>query len=406
MEQTMPLDFIPPLLNNNGRKIILLVLDGLGGLSLETGGKTELETAHTPHMDTLSQEGSLGETIPIRPGITPGSGPAHLAMFGYDPLTYDVGRGALEATGAGMRVDPGDVAARGNFCTLDSAGKITDRRAGRISGIEAEPAIRKLQQVSLPGVEIEVKQLKEYRFAVVMRGEGLSADIADTDPQRTGVAPLAVTATHPASKKASEHFQQWVQLAQSSLRDHPQANGLTLRGFGTDPELPQYADVYGLHAACVAVYPMYRGVSKLVGMNVIEFEGEQPADEFAAVAAIWDDYDFFFVHIKKTDSMGEDGNFDGKVKIIESVDQALPELLQLDPEVIMITGDHSTPARMKSHSWHPVPFLMWSKNLGRADQQSGFGERACAQGGLGTLPATDIMALALAHAGRLQKYGA
>ena len=203
----MPFDHIPPLLNNNGSKIILLVLDGLGGLPIEAGGKTELEAANTPNMDKLAAEGTLGQTIPIRPGITPGSGPAHLALFGYDPLTYDVGRGALEATGAGMQVAPGDVAARGNFCTLDADGNITDRRAGRISGEEAKPAIEKLAaNSSIDGVDIEVKQLKEYRFAVVMRGEGLGAEIADTDPQRTGVAPLPVTATDDASQKAAELF--------------------------------------------------------------------------------------------------------------------------------------------------------------------------------------------------------
>ncbi|NOH13861.1 MAG: phosphoglycerate mutase, partial [Chloroflexi bacterium] len=317
-----------------------------------------------------------------------------------------VGRGALEATGAGLVVNPGDVAARGNFCTLDAEGNITDRRAGRISGEEAKPAIEKLKQISIDGVNIEVKQLKEYRFAIVMRGAGLGAEIEDTDPQRTGVPPLAVTATDDASQNAAGLFQQWVKKAQEALMDEEKANGATLRGFGTDPGLPQYQDIYGLKAACVAVYPMYRGVSKLVGMDVIQFEGEKPADEFAATKDIWNDYDFVFIHIKKTDSMGEDGNFDGKVEIIESVDKALPNLLALDPDVVMITGDHSTPARMKSHSWHPVPFLMWSKDLGLPDQQSSFGERACALGGLGTRPATDAMPLALAHAGRLKKFGA
>jgi 2,3-bisphosphoglycerate-independent phosphoglycerate mutase len=305
-----------------------------------------------------------------------------------------------------LDVKPGDVAARGNFCTLDANGNITDRRAGRISNEVAAPLVERLQKVQIPGVETEVRQVKEYRFTVVMRGEGLNPSLKDTDPQKTGVPPLPVTASDPAAEKAAELFNQWVAKAREALADHPQANGLTLRGFATDPELQTYKDAYGLKAACVAVYPMYRGVSKLVGMDVIEFAGEYPQDEFAAVKANWNAYDFFFVHIKKTDSMGEDGNFDGKVKIIEGVDAALPDLLALKPDVLMITGDHSTPALMKSHSWHPVPFLIWAPTTHLPDNQTQFGERACAQGGLGTFPAVECMSQALAHAGRLTKYGA
>jgi 2,3-bisphosphoglycerate-independent phosphoglycerate mutase len=402
----MPKEYLKDLLIPSGSKIVLLVLDGLGGLPMEAGGKTELETAKTPNMDKLAAEGTLGQTIPIRPGITPGSGPAHLALFGYDPIVYDVGRGALEATGAGMDFQPGDVAVRGNFCTVDDNGLITDRRAGRIPSEEAIHVVEKLAKVSIPGVETKVKLVKEYRFAVVMRGKGLHGEIADTDPQRTGVAPLPAVATDPNSEKTAELFNQWITKARAAIADEPKANCLTLRGFAGDPGLPKYKNVYGLQAACVAVYPMYRGVSSLVGMDVQSFEGEYPADEFKAVADVWDDYDFFFVHIKKTDSMGEDGNFDGKVHIIESVDEALPALMNLNPDVVIITGDHSTPAKMRSHSWHPVPFLIWSSQYSMPDTQTHFGERACAQGGLGTIPATDTMSLALAHAGRLQKYGA
>ena len=398
--------YIAPLLNSSTSKIILLVLDGLGGLPIEANGFTELESASTPHMDQLAFEGTLGQTIPIRPGITPGSGPAHLSLFGYDPLTHDVGRGALEATGAGLIVNPGDVAARGNFCTLDPEGKISDRRAGRITSEEAIPLVADLAKITIPGVHIEVKHVREYRFAVVMRGEGLSPEIADTDPQQTGLHPLAAIATSPNAKRTADLFNLWIAEAEKLLGNHPKANGLTLRGFGTDPILPKYKDIYGLKAACAAVYPMYRGVSKLVGMDVLEFSGESPEDEFNAVVEAWHKYDFFFVHIKKTDSKGEDGDFAGKAKIIEGVDAALPALLNLQPEVLIITGDHSTPARMRSHSWHPVPFLLWSPKLGLADSQTLFGERACSQGGLGTFPATDTMPLALAHAGRLNKFGA
>jgi 2,3-bisphosphoglycerate-independent phosphoglycerate mutase len=402
----MSLNYIPPLLLPAESKIVLLVLDGLGGLPIQPGGPTELEAANTPHMDRLAAEGTLGQTIPIRQGITPGSGPAHLALFGYDPLQYDVGRGVLSASGVGIQVKPGDIAVRGNFCSLDEKGNITDRRAGRIPNEEALPLVKKLHAIQIPGVETEVKHVKEYRFTVVMRGKGLDDNIDDTDPQRTGVPPHPVTATKPAAEKTTTHFQEWVDQARTILSDQPKANGVTLRGFATNPALPQYKDIFGLKAACVAVYPMYRGVAHLVGMEVKDFAGETPEDEFNAVEENWNDYDFFFIHIKKTDSMGEDGNFDGKVKIIEGVDKALPKLLDLEPDVLIITGDHSTPARFKSHSWHPVPLLLWAPQTGLPDLQSAFGERACAQGGLGTIPATEIMPLAMAHASRLTKYGA
>lgn len=402
----MPFDYIPPLLKKNNSKIVLLVLDGLGGLPLNPGGQTELETAQTPNMDQLALEGTLGQTVPIAPGITPGSGPAHLALFGYDPLVYAVGRGALSAAGVGVKVNPGDVAARANFCTLDAEGKITDRRAGRIGNEISIPIIQKLKDVQIIGVTVEVNLVKEYRFSVVMRGEGLHPALKDTDPQVTGSAPYPVEATDPAAERTAELFNQWVAEARKVLADEPKANGFTLRGFATDPGLQSYRDAYGLKAACVAVYPMYRGVSRLVGMDVLEFEGEYPEHEFAAVKEVWDDYDFFFVHIKKTDSTGEDGNFDGKVHIIEGVDEALPRLLELKPDVLIITGDHSTPAKMKAHSWHPVPFLLWAPETAMPDHQKEFGERACAQGGLGTFPALDTMPQALGHANRINKYGA
>jgi 2,3-bisphosphoglycerate-independent phosphoglycerate mutase len=402
----MPYKYLHPLLMENDKKIVLLVMDGLGGLPMEKDGLTELETAKTPNMDRLAAEGILGCTVPVRPGITPGSGPAHLALFGYDPLEFDIGRGVLEAFGVGLYVQPGDVAIRGNFCTLDKDGKITDRRAGRIPTDEAIPVVEKLKTIEIPDVEIVVKHVKEYRFTVVMRGEGLDPRIADTDPQETGVPVLPVTAEDPAAEKTARLYQEFLDKADVLLKDEPKANGITLRGFATNPELTSYEQAYGLKAACIAVYPMYRGVSSLVGMDVIDFEGEHPEDEFKTTGKIWNDYDFFFIHIKKTDSMGEDGNFEGKVKIIEGVDKALPDLLALKPDVLMITGDHSTPARMRMHSWHPVPFLLWSPELGMPDHQTSFGERACAQGGLGIFPATDVMSLALAHAGRLNKYGA
>ena len=402
----MSFDHLKLLLNPNKSKIVLLILDGLGGLPMEAKGETALEAAVTPVMDRLASQGALGSIVPIRPGITPGSGPAHLSLFGYDPLTYLVGRGALEASGVGIELEPGDVAARGNFCTLDKNGKIRDRRAGRISSEVAIPLIEKLQAISIEGVHITLQHLREYRFALMLRGENLDADIQDTDPQKVGFSPLKAIGNNPSAVKTAALFQQWISKAEKILSDENQANGVTLRGFGTDPLLPKYPDIFALRAACVAVYPMYRGVSKLVGMDMIDFEGERPADEFNALKSIWQQYDFFFVHIKKTDSMGEDGNFEGKKEVIENVDQALEQLLALNPDVVIITGDHSTPAKMRSHSWHPVPLLLWAPERGLADNQEAFGERNCANGGLGTFHATEILPLALAHAGRLKKYGA
>lgn len=402
----MPFDYIPHLLIKSTSKIVLLVMDGLGGLPMDTDGPTELEYAHTPNMDRLASQGMLGVTTPVRPGITPGSGPAHLALFGYDPIKYEIGRGVLESVGVGLHVNPGDVAARGNFCTLDRDGKIIDRRAGRIPSDESAPLVERLKEISLPDIETDVRQVKEYRFAVVMRGENLVPEIEDTDPQETGVPPLDPKPRDPSAQHTAELFKQWISQAQQILADNEKANGLTLRGFASDPNLPRFEDSYGLHPACISVYPMYKGVSRLVGMDVVKFDGETPEDEFGAVARVWDDYDFFFVHIKKTDSKGEDGDFEGKAKIIEGVDQALPHLLDLKPDVLIITGDHSTPARLRTHSWHPVPFLLWAPATVRPDDQTRFGERACVHGALSNFSAHDTIPLALAHAKRLEKFGA
>jgi 2,3-bisphosphoglycerate-independent phosphoglycerate mutase len=305
-----------------------------------------------------------------------------------------------------MTVEQGAIAARGNFCTLDDQGLISDRRAGRIPSEEALPIVEILNDVQLPDVEVEVRHVREYRFAVIMRGVDLDATILDTDPQSTGKAPLPAVAEKPEAEKTADYFNQWIKAAEQALKNQPKANGLTLRGFSSDPALPSFMDVYGLNAACVAVYPMYRGVSKLVGMEILDFPGESPKEEFDVVKQNWDAYDFFFVHIKKTDSRGEDGDFKKKAEIIASVDHALPQLLALKPDVIAITGDHSTPARLKTHSWHPVPLLLWAPATVLTDSQERFGERACQLGGLNTFYARELLPLMLAHAERLRKYGA
>jgi 2,3-bisphosphoglycerate-independent phosphoglycerate mutase len=402
----MPYPYLKPLLDNNGSKIILLVLDGLGGIATTPEGKTALEAAKTPNLDRLAKEGTLGQTIPIRYGITPGSGPAHLALFGYEPLEFVIGRGALSAAGIGLPVHLGDIAARGNLCTLDDQGNIIDRRAGRISQEEAAPVIAKLDQVQIPGVEVEVRQVKEYRFVIVMRGEGLHPHLNDTDPQEVGVPPLIVEPQTKEAERAAELMGQWIEEATKVLADEPVANGFLLRGFATDPGLPSYENAYELEAACIAEYPMYKGVSRLVGMDVLELVGPGIKGEFETAKKYWQDHDFFFIHIKKTDSYGEDGNLEAKSKIIEEVDAALPILLELNPDVVIVTGDHSTPAVLKAHSWHPVPLLLWAPKTHRTDLETSFSEGNCARGGLGTFPAVETMSLALAHAGRLNKFGA
>ncbi len=387
-------------------KIVLLVMDGLGGLPLHSGGLTELETANRPNMNALAREGCLGLSVPVTLGVAPGSGPAHLALFGYDPIQYDIGRGVLEAFGIGVSIGPQDVAARGNFCTVDASGKIVDRRAGRIKTEAAQPIVERLAQIKLPGVEIEVRPVKEYRFVVVFRGPGLSPEVDETDPLRTGLAPLPAQARVPAAEHTAAIVNAWIEKARQILAGEPQANCLTLRGFSGDPNLPKFRDVYKLRAACTAVYPMYKGVSQLVGMDVQQFDGDRPRDEFAHVRRIWNDYDFFFIHVKPTDSRGEDGDFAAKARVIEDVDAALPALVDLKPDVLIITGDHSTPAKLRSHSWHPVPLVLWAPATQMPDLCSEFGERACIGGGLGRFPATDLMPLALGHALRLERYGA
>ncbi|MBL8144756.1 MAG: 2,3-bisphosphoglycerate-independent phosphoglycerate mutase [Anaerolineae bacterium] len=400
-------DLTRRLTTDEGGKILLLVMDGLGGLPLTPDGKTELEAAHTPNMNAIAKTGSLGMTIPVARGVAPGSGPAHLGLFGYDPLVYDIGRGVLEALGIGLRVGDGDVAVRGNFCTLDANGLITDRRAGRISTEEGEKRIALLQNIPVDGATVEVRAGEGYRFAIVIRGAGLNDDVLDTDPQATGVPPLPARAKSPAGERTAAILNQWIAGATERLKGHEPANGITLRGVASDPALPKYSDVYKLKAACVAVYPMYKGVSQLVGMDIIHTDMHDTVqDEFNKVAQIWNDYDFVFCHVKYTDSRGEDGNFDGKVAVIEEVDRALPTLLGLQPDVLIITGDHSTPARLRSHSWHPVPLLLHAPETAMPDRATAFGERECMTGALGQFPAADLMPIALGHARRFVKYGA
>lgn len=400
----MDLELLKELTIEADTKIVLVVLDGLGGLPHPETGRTELETASIPNLDQLAREGVCGLTVPVGPGITPGSGPGHLALFGYDPLRYQVGRGVLEALGIDFDLQPGDVAARGNFCTVDERGIITDRRAGRISTERCAQLVDKLRGIEAEGVRALVEPVREHRFLLVLRGEGLSHQVADTDPQREGLAPLPPRATAPEGERTARAVERFVAEAASRLQGEPEANMVLLRGFSSCPRWPTMREVFKLKAAAVAYYPMYRGLGKLVGMEPLP-SGPRLEDAIASLRENWGRFDFFFLHYKATDTAGEDGDFQRKVQALEAADRAIPALLELEPDVLMVTGDHSTPAVMASHSWHPVPFVMrapWA----RADGCQAFNEVALRQGSLGVFPAVDVMPLALAHARRLKKFGA
>ena len=385
-------------------KIVLLVVDGLGGLPNPETGRTELETANTPNLDQLAAKGVCGLIDPVSPGITPGSAPGHLALFGYNPVSFSIGRGVLEALGIDFNLQPEDIAARGNFCTVDETGLVTDRRAGRISTDKCTELCQLLDGVVINGVEVFVRPVRGHRFIVVFRGDGLAPDINDSDPQQVGAAPRIITALRPEAGKTASIANQFVARAKKTLAEHHPANMILLRGFSKQPNFPTMREIYKLKPAIIASYPMYRGLAKLVGMEILK-TGMSINEEFKTLKQNYASYDFFFLHIKGTDSAGEDGDFDRKVGIIEQVDSALSELISIEPDVIVVTGDHSTPALLRGHSWHPVPVLLYSKWC-RPDRVSEFSESACVSGGLGQLPAIQIMPLAMANALKLRKFGA
>jgi 2,3-bisphosphoglycerate-independent phosphoglycerate mutase len=398
------LELIKEIARTSPTKIVLLVIDGLGGLPNPETGKTELETANTPNLDQLATKGICGLIDLVGPGITPGSSPGHLALFGYDPIRFNIGRGALEAIGIDFDLQPGDVAARGNFCTVDKTGRITDRRAGRISTDKCAELCRLLDGLVIDNTKISVRPVREHRFIVVFRGDDLIPALSDSDPQQVAVTPKAVTALSPEAGRAASIANQFIARAQATLAEHHPANMVLLRGFSQLPHFPSMSEVYKLRPAAIASYPMYRGLAKLVGMEILE-TGTTIEDEFATLKQNYADYDFFFLHVKGTDSAGEDGDLDRKVRIIEQIDNALSELISMEPDVIVVTGDHSTPVLLKAHSWHPVPILLYSKWC-RYDKVSEFSESACLSGGLGRFPATQIMPLAMANALKLTKFGA
>jgi len=397
-------DTLRDLATKTDTKIVLLVLDGLGGLPREPGGATELETARTPNLDALAARSECGLHLPIGFGITPGSAPGHLSLFGYDPLAYPIGRGVVAAMGIGFPIKAGDVAARLNFATLDAAGAISDRRAGRIPTEKCAELCELLKPVKIKGVEVFVKPVKDYRAVVVFRGAGLSDAVADTDPQATGVAPLDPVATDEKGRRTAEVTKEFVAQARKILAAQKPANGILLRGFAVLPHIPSMKELFALNPVAIAVYPDYKGVARLVGMDVVDDLADLDA-QAKALAAAWPKHDFFFVHHKYTDSRGEDGDFDAKVKEIEKVDAFLPRILELAPDVIVVTGDHSTPAVAKAHTAHPVPFLVSAAAV-RPDGAKKFGERECARGAWGIIAGTRLLPIALSLAGKLKKYGA
>ena len=395
-------ELLRSLARDGDRRILYYVVDGLGGLPHPDSGLTELETAATPTFDELARTGECGLTTPVLPGVAPGSGPAHIALFGYDPLRHPVGRGVLAALGVEFDLRPGDVAARINFCTLDAAGRVIDRRAGRIGDEIGGPLAERLDGIELGEVECFVRHVKQYRACVVFRGDGLDGRVADTDPQRTGVPPLAPRALVPEAETTAAAAARFVARARAVLAAEPAANGVLLRGFDRYRPLPGLGECYRLEPAAVAAYPMYLGVARLAGMRI--HRCADTAEALAAGVRACAGHDFVFLHFKATDSRGEDGDFDGKVAAIEAADRLLAEVRD-GFDVIMVTGDHSTPCRLRAHSWHPVPLLIWSDRCRRHGAET-FGERACLAGSLGQLRSIDVLPLVLAHAGRLAKFGA
>jgi 2,3-bisphosphoglycerate-independent phosphoglycerate mutase len=405
------LDLLARLARPAESKIVLLVLDGVGDLATPAQPRTALEAARTPQLDELAARASLGRIVPVATGVTPGSGPGHLALFGYDPAASenDIGRGVLEALGLGIPLAPDDVTARGNFATADAEGRLVDRRAGRIPTEECRRLCARINEelAGFRGARVEVVPGEAHRFVLVLRGAddaALSAAVDDTDPQELGVPPLLPRATALAGAATAELVARVVAVAERAIAAEPKANRILLRGFSKLPHLRSMAELYRMRLGAFAGYPLYRGVASACGMEVVPC-GKRIGEILDAVERRWADFDFFFLHVKQTDQAGEDGDLAAKVAAIEEVDAALPRLLALAPTVLAVTGDHSTPAPMRAHSFHPVPVLLASP-LAFADGARRFDEREALAGHLGTFPSRELLGLLLAHAGRLEKYGA
>jgi len=402
----MDTEFIEQLIIKNDKKIIFLIMDGLGGLPQEGGTKTELEAAATPNLDRLAASGTCGLLDPVGYGITPGSGPAHFALFGYDPVKFNVGRGLLSAAGLEFPMTPGDLYMRANFATLNKFGHIADRRAGRLDTEKNKLLCMKLKaNVHLQSAkEVFFVTEKEHRALVVLRGGKFSEQVSETDPQKTGLPPLDARALVAEAESTAAAVRELSDKIVKALGQEEKANAMLLRGYALYRSFPGMPELFGLNPLAVATYPMYKGVARLLGMTVAA-DTATIEEEIQALSSNYSNFNFFFIHIKATDSCGEDGNFTEKVKVIEKMDSLIPEICALNPDVLVVTGDHSTPAAMAGHSFHPVPVLLSAKTC-RPDAAQIFGESACLTGGLGRMPTKYLMGVALAHAGKLQKFGA
>lgn len=392
------------LAQKGDQKMVLVVVDGLGGLPHRETGYSELETANIPNLDRLAANGMTGLSIPVAQGITPGSGPGHLALFGYDPVSSNIGRGALSALGIGLPLAPEDVAIRINFCTVDSAGNVSDRRAGRIPTELNAELVRELADIKIEGLTFDLATESQHRAVLVLRGRGMSPLVQETDPQRTGVPPLPPDALIPDAELTSEYLKEFLVKVTERIGACEPANFIVMRGYAGLPDLKPISELYSIRPACVASYPMYKGLATAAGMTVLE-TGDTLDGQISTLRDNWKDFDYFFFHYKYTDSFGEDGDFDGKVGALEEIDAAIPAILDLEPEAIVVAGDHSSPAMLSAHSWHPVPFALLAKSM-FPDAVAKFTERACAQGDLGTFPAQQTFSLMLGYAGRLAKFGA
>ncbi len=383
---------------------MLLVVDGLGGYPHPDTGRSELEAASLPNLDSFAKESACGLTIPIAPGITPGSGPGHLALFGYTPARHRVARGVMEALGIGLDLAEGDVAARGNFCAADDDGCLVNRRAGRIPSERSAELVTLLNRVEVPGCKVSVHAVRDHRFVVVFHNAGPGLEASDTDPGLDGHMPIESRPVSAGSDVLAQAVNAFVAGAQEALRG-TEAQVVVLRGISSPPKLLSFADRFALRPAAIAAYPMYRGLARLTGMDVLE-TGSQFADELVTLQSAYTagDHDFFFLHYKPADAAGEDGDFEAKVAALEALDGTLPQVLELDPDVLIVAGDHSTPAVFGGHSWHPVPLAIRAR-LTKGDGATAFSERAFADGSIGTVKATSVMTLAMAHAGRLKKFG-
>lgn len=399
----VPEEVLKSLSIKNDARIVQIVIDGLGGLPVN--GRTEMEAADLPNLDQFAANSVCGQTDPISRGITPGSGPAHLGLFGYDPLKYVIGRGVLEVLGLGMEMTGSDVAVRGNFATLAN-GKITDRRAGRIASEKSNKLCEILQKEipEIDGAKVIIQPGKEHRFCMIFRKDGLDGRVADADPQKTGLKPLPAKPLAPEAQETADIANKFIEKATEALADCSPANTILMRGFANYPDIPSMEELFNLNPAAIAVYPMYKGLAKLVGMKLLD-AGETMEDQIECLHKNFNKHDFFYIHYKYADSRGEDGDFDAKVQALEDFDRHMPAILAMEPDVIVVTGDHSTPALLRGHSWHPNPIALWSPYI-TPDRVKHFTEYECSTGGLGRFESVNIMPMLMAHALKLDKFGA